>query len=208
MKEETSSAVAFLVDHFYGLPGYAQVVAIGDHGIVEVAHAKCDGVEKFKPFIEKHNGTTNIYYCVNPLKHPVHDEKGRDKKASEGDILCAGYLHVDIDPQIDLKNGCDLKSERKRILKALKDEDLSVLIDSGGGYQALWKLKECCPIKDADDMQRIKAFNVALRVRYGGDACQDLCRLLRAPGTWNVLNAKKREQGREPALAKVVRVDD
>jgi hypothetical protein len=33
MKGETRSAVEFLLSHFDGLPGYAQVVAIGDKGI-------------------------------------------------------------------------------------------------------------------------------------------------------------------------------
>ena len=184
------------------------MVAIGDKGIAEVAHTKCDEVEDFRSFIEKYNAKSNIYYCVNPLKHPVHDEKGRDKRSSESDILCVGYLHVDIDPQIDLENGCDLESERERILNAMKDVDLSVLIDSGGGYQVLWKLAECFAIQKVGDINLIKARNVALRDRYGGDSCQDLGRLLRVPGTWNVLNAKKREQGRKPALANVVRVDD
>lgn len=206
-----NDAIEYLTAHFTGLPGFVQLVAIGDDGIAGVAHAKCDEVKKLLPFITHHNKKNNLYFCVNPLRGPVLDENGVQKKAAETDILCVSHLHVDLDPNIDDANGKTLSSERQRILQEMQGVDLSALINSGGGFQAFWRLESQIPIKEEDPKEQIshlKSHNIYLRDKYGGDNCQDLARLMRLPGTWNMLNEKKRKQGRKPALAHVIRIEN
>ena len=89
-------------------------------------------------WIERFNGDRNIYFHVNAVK-------GRIKsKANKEDIQAAEWLHVDIDPA----EGQDLKEERERALSSLTDKlpkgipDPTVIVFSGGGYQAFWKLKK------------------------------------------------------------------
>lgn len=203
--------IDFLNFHFNNLPGFVQLVTIGEYGIAGVAHAKCDDVQSLSPFIDKHNKKDNSYFCVNPVREPVTDENGTPKKAAEADILCMSYLHVDIDPNIDLENGITLESERERIFHEMEGVDLTALVDSGGGYQAFWRLNSPIMIQEENRQKQIsdlKNYNILVRDRHGGDSCQDLSRLMRLPGTWNLPNEKKRKQGRKSALASVVRLED
>ena len=98
--------------------------------------------EAMKAWLEDFNGTYNIYWSVNP---PLHD---LNKKASREDIKEVAYLHVDIDPRA----GEPLEQEQKRCL-ALLGECLpstvpapTIIVFSGGGYQAFWKLAKPIPI--------------------------------------------------------------
>ena len=74
-----------------------------------------------------------------------------------------------------------------------------MLLISGGGYQAFWKLDE--PLYD---FEKAEAINRGLALAVGADDCFNIDRIMRLPGTINWPNAKKREAGRTEALAYVV----
>lgn len=140
----------------------------------------------------------SIYYHVNetPLSFT--------KRASKEDIVACPFLHIDVDP----RDGKELVAERSRILSLLESPPAdvphpTVIIDSGGGFQALWKLESPLSVEEAE------ARNKWLADRLGGDrGATDASRILRLPGTVNYPNEKKQAKGRVAAPAKLIRFAD
>lgn len=146
------------------------------------------------------NKTKNIYFHVNKTCGQL------TKKASKSDIAAAEFLHVDIDP----RPGEDFAEERERILKRLTSElpegipVPSLVVDSGGGYQGFWRLDEALTIDgDLEKATEIESYNRALELAFGADACHNVDRIMRVPGTTNRPNKKKRAKGRTVAVAEV-----
>jgi hypothetical protein len=145
------------------------------------------------------NKTKNVYFSVNPTTSAV------SKKATKTDIAAVELLHVDLDPFV----GEDFDSERERIRQRLNGSlaadgipPPSFIIDSGGGYQAFWRLAE--PIKlngDPAQIETAELYNIEIARRLGGDSCQNIDRIMRLPGTRNWPNKKKRAKGRVPTDA-------
>lgn len=133
-------------------------------------------------WIDAHQGVAGLYYSVNEVRADF-----RGVKATKADIVAVRYAHVDIDDLGGL--------ERLRAYKLPP----SLIVFSGGGYQAFWKLDE--PTTDLDRIERI---NRQLAADLGGDNCHNIDRIMRLPGTINLPNAKKRNAGRAPTLAYVV----
>jgi hypothetical protein len=143
----------------------------------------------------------NVYWQVNP---PLRD---LTKKAGREDIKSVNLFHVDIDPRA----GEDLEAERVRCL-ALFNERLppsvpppTVVVFSGGGYQAFWKLET--PILIDGDLSRAedaKRYNQTLETAFGGDNCHNIDRIMRLPGTVNLPDERKRKKNRTAALATLV----
>ena len=155
--------------------------------------------EDFLLFLLQHNEEQNLYYHSNPVKGKLL------RKASRSEIPWVMRLHVDIDPRPEH----DLKTEQSRILKKLLNPSVkipkpSTVIFSGGGYQALWDLKDWVVINNQNDIDQVELRNISLAQYYGGDSCHDISRLLRLPGTLNIPNKKKQEKGRTPCMAEVV----
>lgn len=126
----------------------------------------------------------NIYIHVNRLDLGV-----KDRKAKRTDIAAVTAFHVDVDdptPQaLDRIKAFELKP--------------SIILFSGGGWQAFWLLSE--PVQDFDQAE---AINKGLADALGGDACQNVDRIMRVPGTINWPNTKKKEAGRVPVMSHVV----
>jgi hypothetical protein len=143
---------------------------------------------------EHHQRRENMYFSPNLPHHDL------SKKASDKDIAAALGCHVDVDPS----DGRPLAEERERILAAMlaHEPPLSVVLDSGGGYQGFYRLQE-----PTTDLRAVVAINKRLETKLGGDHCHDICRVMRLPGTVNFGDADKLAKGRVPALAHVVRVD-
>lgn len=158
--------------------------------------------------IEERNRTENVYYHLNPTRGPL------TKKAEKIDVRSVEFLHVDIDPRV----GEPLEPERARML-ALLTSNLpagvpapTFVIDSGNGYQALWRLRE--PIilapNEAAEPEKLAAcaeaerYTRALELKFGADATHNVDRVLRVPGTVNIPGARKRAKGRVAALARLV----
>jgi len=152
-------------------------------------------------WVEKFQGTRNMYFHVNPVLRDL------TKKAEKGDIASLAWLHVDIDPRV----GEDIEEERERALRLLKEYSPAptVIVDSGGGYQGFWRLEEPLAIggdvAKAEDAER---YNIQLERVFSADNCHNVDRIMRLPGTINVPDAKKRKKGRQPRLASVVEFDE
>lgn len=129
----------------------------------------------------------NIYWTVNYVR------PGLNKKPTKADITHARFVHVDIDPP---KTGGAF--DKGEITAALLEIDMppSFVIDSGGGLQAFWRLDDPCA-----NLPSIEAINTQARDWFEADACQNIDRLMRVPGSVNYPNKTKLARGRTPCLA-------
>ena len=172
------------------------LTAIGKSGI-QTECFLADDKEGVNGFIEHYNGSWNIYYSANPTI------RAENKKASKENIRDVEYLFVDVDPA----EGEDVEIEQQRILAKFKacSPAPTLLVFSGGGYQALWRLAH--PIKIDGDIHaanEAELFNIGLEQKFGGDHCHNVDRILRLPGTVNVPTAAKMDKGRRRAEASLV----
>ena len=140
--------------------------------------------DKAFEWIESYQGTAGLYYHVNQLR-----ASARNIKAKKPDVAAVRALHVDI----DINNDATLFALRRFVPTP------TVIVFSGGGYQALWRLAQ--PSTEFDRAERI---NMWIAQQLGGDNCHNIDRLLRLPGTINLPNAIKRAAGRVPVVARVV----
>ena len=153
--------------------------------------------DQLRKWLDEKGQDHNIYYSVN------RPRKDLNKKAERADIEDMCYLQVDIDPRA----GEDIDAERARAQKLLKDPPAGIpkptaIVFSGGGYNALWKLKE--PVKIGGDepaYEDAKRYNLQIEVQFGADSCHNVDRILRLPGTINRPDEKKRKKGRVENLA-------
>jgi hypothetical protein len=170
-------------------------------GQIETRTFRPDAAEKATRWIETHQGDgRNIYYSVNRPKPSAFRKKATKEKIDE--IVA---LHVDID-LVGARN----EEEEKLILRRLSEHPSppTVIIFSGGGYQALWRLNEALKASEDRNIERIESLNKRRIEELGGDrACFNIDRIMRLPGTLNFPNEKKRAKGRVPALARVIRAD-
>lgn len=131
----------------------------------------------------------NVYWTTNRVV------EGCNKKPGKVDIVAARFTHVDIDPP---KGG----GEFDKLLVQAELVSLPVpptlIIDSGGGLQAFWRLAGPASSDDVESVNR------SLSNRFGGDNCHSIDHLMRLPGTVNFPNAKKRNAGRTTSFAKVI----
>jgi hypothetical protein len=151
--------------------------------------------------LEQNAAGKNVYFSVNSTTQPIKS------KATKADIARVEFFHVDLDPRA----GEDFAAERERIRKRLNGSlaadgipSPSLVIDSGGGMQAFWRLADPIEIKgDPAKIAEAERYNIELANRLGGDHCHDVSRIMRLPGTKNWPDKKKRSKGREPADAEV-----
>jgi len=147
------------------------------------------------------NGSANIYFRVNRLLGDL------DKKAEREDINEVRWLHVDVDPRA----GEAVEEEQRRILSLMTERlppgvvTPTVILFSGGGFQALWRLESPMPI--AGPLGRAALYNLALEHAFQADNCHNIDRMMRLPGTVNIPDERKRLKGRRGVLARVVAFD-
>ena len=121
----------------------------------------------------------NVYFTINQT------HSGVAIKPTKDDIRAVRFAHVDIDPP---ETG---PWDRDAALIALLAQNPSVVIDSGNGWQGLWRLTH----DDAD----IEETNRGIAHALGADPrVHNKDRLFRVPGTTNYPNAAKRARGRTP----------
>ena len=156
--------------------------------------------DAMRAWIDARNGSKNLYFCPNEPREDAPHSKLRKEHIG---AICAVY--TDHDP----KGGpAHLSAERERLNKqalelAASTHKPSYLINSGGGVQYLWLL--AAPLEVTPESQEAaesqgRGLATALG---GGDAVQNIDRLLRLPNTWNLPDAKKLKKGRNKAMARV-----
>lgn len=163
--------------------GGIHLVAIHPKSPIIYGHQFGDDVEAALAFIQKQNEDgLGVYWSVNAVRPHRH------KKPAKEDISHARFAHVDIDPP---KNGG--KFDKPLILEALADLPTppSFVIDSGGGLGAFWRLEEPCA-----NLASIEEINRQVQDFYGADACWNIDRVMRVPGTINYPNKAKLLRGR------------
>lgn len=160
-------------------------------------------------WVAETNRKCNMYFHVNRCR------TGMTKKAAKEDVEDVSWLHLDMDvgacpPGRDPEAW--LSSDRGRILEALKSGRTrpTLVVFSGGGYQAYWKLKSEDVVRVGRDKKRADeatAYNAGLAREYAGsDSCQSVDHVMRLPGTTNWPDKKKMaaNPARVPAEACVV----
>ena len=136
----------------------------------------------------------NIYFLPNA--------EFLEGKRAKSNLKAIRFLHVDLDNK-DYPG--TQKEQEERILSVLLDENTrpegvphpTAVWFTGGGFQAVWRLKEPIPVIYAEELSQ--GILIALE---GGPGTHDAGRLLRLCWTVNWLNKKKRETGRVPMLAR------
>lgn len=200
LKPDTNAAIAFL--RRWAPEGPWVLTAIQPNGKTPTNTFAPSSEVAARKFIDDHQGKSNLYFSVNsPQRDSVQ------KKMKKEDIGVCVAFHVDVDP----KKGKDVQAERASILDRLGKHEPrpSALIDSGGGYQAFWMLADPIKIETEGDVKRIEAYNRAIEKRLtGGTQCWNIDRVMRLPGTINVLNATKVKAGRKPAITALVWAED
>lgn len=199
VKPNTSASLAFL--QAWSPEGPWVLTSIyADGGKTATATFTAKDHSKAREWIDERQGKQNIYFTVNPVL------KSMSIKPKKTDIRGMSALHVDVDPRA----GEDLATERTRALKMLQEfkPKPTVIIDSGGGFQGFWVLdQEQKTDGDETRAEELEAYNIQLAVLLGADACHNIDRIMRLPGTINIPGDKKRKKGRTEALAHVVEED-
>ena len=134
----------------------------------------------------------NVHFTVNRVKG------GINRKPKKIHVDSIRFIHVDIDPPKD-GSAWNKKTTLKRLMETSPP---SIVIDSGNGLQALWRVTEAT-------IEQAEAINRSLINKYDGDrGTHNADRLLRVPGLINYPNTKKIAAGRKPVLASIAKNDD
>jgi len=208
-KPDTEAAIAFL-DQWHPDKWVITAIDVDKKGIETKTFYKNPekdrlGKDSMFTFIDKWNGKRNMYFTVNSA---IGDIKSHQKISQIQSLDC---FHVDIDP----KKGADINEERSRALGLLTKNrpkgvpEPSVIIFSGGGYQAFWRLK--IPIQiggNSEIAEDVKTYNLQLETLFSADHCHNVNRIMRLPGTINLPNADKRAKGQVEELALLTQYTD
>jgi hypothetical protein len=216
----SADAVSFL-ERFY--PDEHWVISsLSSEGVFMTRTYNKESKQEALEFINKHNDKTNLYFSVNQPNRSVVNKMSRE------DVEYVYYLHVDIDPDIDINKiqrdnpsltDNDLRpfveehilKEREKIYDKItikRPQSIptpTFIIDSGGGYQLFWRLN--VPVHVHGDKQKtreVEEYNKQLAIMFDGDKCFDVSRVMRLPGTINIPNKSKIAKGRTKAQAKLV----
>jgi hypothetical protein len=174
----------------------------GNRPVVGQSFSKTDSGQAaaLRWLIEADRKGYGIYFNANEVK-PLG--KGH-AKAKEAEVSTVRFLHVDADLPAGTAPDA-VETARAELLAKIKAAPLvpSLIINSGNGFGLFWELAEPVTVI-AENLEDIKAHNIALADQLGGGDCENLDRVMRLPFTVNRPNAKKIKAGRVPVLADIV----
>lgn len=168
--------------------------------------ATFDSEAAVRAWIKKYVGKRNIYFQPNPIR------SSKSKKTTKEDIERMDWLWVDMDPRPAEK---DYEAERARAVELLRkfEPTPTVLVSSGNGIQAFWRLEQSKELQingDATKAEELEAYNVQLERVLDADPCHNVDRIMRLPGTLNIQNKSKAKKygPRGPVLATLLEFND
>ncbi|MER2196663.1 DUF3987 domain-containing protein [Methylobacterium brachiatum] len=180
----------------------------GCHGATFALPSQCEALNRW---IEARQGKYNLYFTLNePV--PPEEQQGKNGRVCKADIARIRGVAIDCDPVFD-PNAEDggLTKERERLFAQAvewrKRDAASAAIDSGGGYQGVWLLRDPLPATP-EIVAAVEAQARGLAHLNNGDNTHDVSHLFRLPGTLNLPNAKKRARKRVPAAVQGKVFDD
>lgn len=181
---------------------------VGTHNLVAM-HPETGAIEArtfpaqdhaaIAPWVDARAGRVNIYYTANEVRPDLGD-----RKPSKADVVAVRAIYTDVDPMPSV----DLEAERARIVSMLQTDaplPFAAIVDSGGGFQALAVLADKLTAAP-DAVEWAETHGRGLAHALGGDAIQNVERLLRLPGPDNLPDSKKRAKGRVRRAAAVIDV--
>ena len=123
-KANFDEAAQFTKNYYSVLPRHITAIYEGKQPITRTFQPGEDG--QLQSFVEKHNTAgANIYFAVNEI-----DKAAWNKKATKKHVTGVTALQVDLD---------DLSDEALQRLVKFEPKP-SIILCSGGGYQAFWFL--------------------------------------------------------------------
>lgn len=185
---EPNSALDFL-RHVAPETGYMNVVAIDPkEGDIEALAFTPETVAELAPFIHEHR-EWNLYWSTNPLRTALN------KKAAKEDVAALSWVHLDLD------DPSDAALERLRTYHVPP----TLILFSGGGYQAFWRLRESVPINGNIEVLEAANRRVLADLDPEHPGTYNVDRIMRLPGTTNWPTATKLAKGRTgPVEARLI----
>ncbi|WEZ82197.1 AAA family ATPase [Rhizobium sp. 32-5/1] len=182
-------AVAFL--QALDLHGWHNVVAIGPNQAPTGRTFPPNSWHEIADWVDRNNAKANCYFSLN---EPRPDAP--NKKLEKADIARIRGVGVDLDPikhddrPLTPSEFAEARAElRSRQLPDAAQFPPSLTIDTGNGLQHIWLAAES--IDAGAEGQWAEGCGKALAKALRGDAVQNIDRVLRLPGTVNLLTPKK-----------------
>lgn len=206
---DTAQAVAFAIEFVGGAGRFTVAEIVPDvPGCRGRTFALPFERQKLFDWLEERQDRANIYFMLNEAV-PPDQQKGSAGRPCKEDVALIRGVAVDCDPHYDpTSDDGGLAGERGRLEQQAftwrNRDGASVIIDTGGGYQAVWLLRDALPATP-ENIAAVEAQSRGLAKRYGGDSIHDIPRLLRMPWTVNLPGAGKRarKRVRAPTRGKV-----
>ncbi|MBZ9936651.1 AAA family ATPase [Mesorhizobium sp. BR1-1-16] len=144
----------------------------------------------------------NVFYSLNEPEAGAHGTKLRKDDIAKIRVIATD---IDLDKSKPLREAeADVETRVERLLSGVLPP--SLLVHSGGGRHALWKLNEKLNARTAQDV--VEATGRALARSVGGDSTHDINRIFGLPGSINHPAKKKREHGRTDAPVRLLQRTD
>jgi len=165
--------------------------------------------DEIKQFVDRWDGERGLYFSVN---EPVPGAP--DTKLKKHHIGSIRGVWLDLDPKKmahdnpgEARRHFDSERERlagtvRHICAADRPPTATHVLDSGGGFQLFWLLKEKLPAQEAAAIAEQTGAGIA--AGSGGDNVANIDRIMRLPGTLNIPSANKRANGQIERTAALV----
>lgn len=169
----------------------------GNGFITKTAGFKPENITKAVDYCMQHRSEWNVFVGVNPMSRMP--EYGRGKILDVGAITS---FFADVDVANPLRNDKKVYArDMETAQKIIEDVGLkpTLILNSGYGLQGYWILKEPWEIEDSSERTELhtksKAWgatvnSVAEMHKSQIDAANDITRVLRVPGTYNLKDPK------------------
>lgn len=151
-------------------------------------------------YFETAEGTAEWCKSSNPghglYYHVGTPRKNVRQRMKKPDVAELRYLWADVDPP---KGYTDLIEEQAGIYDTLLQHDPqpTIIVNSGGGFQALWLLDKPIVLNNEEDIAEAERYTRFFVDSVGADPNSvNVDRILRLPDTINYPNATKRTAGR------------